>query len=306
MLVAATLAAAAAAAGGCAHDQSRSARAQLQQTFGPRGAIASGMIDLAFAVTARGAGVRHRAGESLALRVRGAFESLGPARLPRFALRLEASSPATGAPADVLRAGATAIGGRLFIELGGRQFLAPDAALQALRRGYLEATGGASASRRPGVAALGLDPEAWLTHPRIAGAGRLAGVQVTHIRAGVDAVRLIADARKLAVAGRALGIGLPARSEALAVPPGAVRAARADLYAGTRDHRLRRLALSVAIVPIASARTTAWAGGATLSLTIALSGLDQPQRILAPHRPRSLSQLPAALAPLGLTPDRRG
>jgi len=299
--------------GACGGGASPDARALLDETFGSHEPITSGRISLRLALTAEGA--RQPPGEGLALRLRGPFQSLGSTQLPRFALQVDLRSPGVRAPGHVLHAGATAIGGRLFITLDGRHFLAPPAVAAALGRGYAAAAGGVPAhGSRPSLATFGLEPRAWLQHPRIAGSARVAGTDTTHILAGIDVARFLADMQKLGAAGVPLiaegAEAFDALSPALS---SSVRSARADIYTGKTDHLLRRLVLSASIPPAAAAPTAALSGklagtalggsrGATLSLAIDLALLNQPQRILAPGHLQPLAQLPAELERLGLAP----
>ena len=299
-------AALAAAVGACGGGGSDGARALLDETFASHAPITSGRIDLRLALAT--AGTRGTPGAGLALRLRGPFQSLGPNQLPRFALQVDLRVAGLRAAGPALRAGATSTGGRLFIELDGTQYLAPPAVLAALRRGYAAAGGGAAA-RRPSVVTLGLNPGAWLEHPMVAGSARVAGVKTTHIVAGVDVARFLADVRKLLEAGAPL-LGAGARGGGArgtdALSPtlsGAARPGRADIYTGASDHLLRRLALRASTAPGArAAGALDGSGGSALGLTLELGLVNQPQAILAPMHPRPLGQLPAELKRLGLTP----
>lgn len=306
------------ALGGCGGSGSPSAETLVNDTFASHKPAESGRVRLSFVlstVSSRGA---RGASDVLAVRLRGPFQSLGPARLPRFALQIALSSRgrrSSGRPSAprTLRAGVTSTAGALFVELAGTQFLAPPATVQALLQGYAQASGTASSS--PGgspLARLGLDARGWLVHPRVAGPARVAGAETTHIVAGVDVARFLADMRKLsaAVAPLALGAGTPGSgllSPALAAAlSSSVRSARANIYTGARDHLLRRLSLALAIAP--TARTRPSLGGlrlATLRLLFGLTDLNQPQRILAPSNPQPFTKLLPALERLGLIAPRQ-
>jgi hypothetical protein len=303
-LAAAALAVALGSCGGGGGRQT--AQTLLKDTFASHTPLASGRLDLSLALSASGSGGSLSRSDALALRLTGPFQSLGAARLPRFALKLRLRSPRIAAPGHTLRAGATSTGGRLFIELAGTPFLAPASTVSSLQRGYAEASRGASAPPSGSSAALGLDPRAWLMHPRIAGSARIAGTETTHIVAAVNVTRLLADAQRLAGGGR-LGLGSAAPGSRLLSPTLAsalsqsVRSARANVYAGARDHLLRRLALRVAVVP--TVRTRGALGGlrrATFTLMLNLSGLNRPQAILAPRDPQPFSKLALALERLGV------
>jgi hypothetical protein len=237
-----------------------SATALLDATFRAHAPIPSGQLELSLSLTpppGAGSGGGAADAQPLHLRLAGPFRSAGPGRLPSFALTM---SLATGG--RTLHAGASAAGGRLYVELAGVWFSAPPSTLRALTQGY---------------AGSGIDPSRWLAHPVVVGAATVAGTATTHIRAGLDAPRFLADVRTLAGAG----LLSPSQLTALAA---AARAARVDLYTASADHRLRRLAVS----------------GPGLAIELRFSDLGRPQPILAPAHPRPLSELVSQLRGLGV------
>jgi hypothetical protein len=290
------LAVASLALAACGGGSEPGAGSLLKDTFSPRTPISSGLLDLSFALSARG-GAPDSSGP-FSLRVRGPFQDAGAGRLPHFALAI-----ASDGAGQTLKVGATSTAHRLYLELGGASFLAPAAYMQALEEGYAQAGGGSSAAGgRSTFAGLGVDPGAWLTHPSIAGPVRLAGVDTVHIVAGLDAARFLADAERLSSAGAALGpgAGMLTRERSAALSR-SVRAARVDVYTGARDHLLRRLSLSAAVSPSGSARAAL--GGlrdGTLTFVLALTGLNRPQAIAAPGNLQPLSRLGPALERLGV------
>jgi hypothetical protein len=303
-LSAALLAAALGSCGG--GDRSQGPQALLKDTFVSHKPVASGRIDLSLALSTSGGPPSGQ--DAFALHLTGPFESLGPARLPRFALKLRLRSAGLAAPGHTLRAGATSTGGQLFIELAGTPFLAPAGTVRSLQRGYAEASRSTSASGAgSSFATLGLDPRAWLAHPRIAGSARIAGVESTHIIASVNVTRLLADAQRLLGAGGQLGLASAGPGSRLLSPALAaafsrsVRSSRANVYTGARDHLLRRLSLRVTAVPTAKARAALGAlRRATFRLTLNLTGLNRGQAIVAPSNPQPPSKLIPALKRLGL------
>jgi hypothetical protein len=289
----------------------------VNDTFASHKPAESGRVRLSFVLSTVSSHGARGASDVFAVRLRGPFQSLGPERLPRFALQVAVSSRGRGSSgrpsaARTLQAGLTSTAGELFVELAGTQFLAPPATVQALQQGYAQASGTASSS--PGGSSLGrfgLDARAWLVHPTLARSARIEGAETTHILAGVNVARFLADTRTLsaAVAPLALAAGTPGSgllSPALAAAlSSSVRSARANIYTGARDHLLRRLSLALAVVP--TARTGPSLGGlrrATLRILLQLSDLNQPQRILAPSSPQPSTKLLPALERLGLIAPR--
>jgi hypothetical protein len=304
LLAAGILAGGLAACGGGGRT-SESAQALVKNAFASPHPISSGRLDLTLALTTSRASGSHAAGDAFLLALRGPFQSLGPSRLPRFDLAVKLRSGALAG--RTLRATVTSTGGQLFIGLDRRQFLASAATLRALQQGYIQASGPAASAGGSSLATVGLDPGAWLVHPRIAGSSRLDGVDVVHLVAGLNVARFLADARPLSSSASAIGGGAGAQSSPLlgpargSLPAGAVRVARVDLFTGKRDDLPRRLSLRLAVA--ATPRTQAALGDvrrATLRLVVALSDLNRPQKIVAPTRPRPASELAPLLARLGL------
>jgi len=292
----------------CGGGGSPSAQTLLSQTFESHKPIESGRLELSLALTPSGSGAALSSSEGFALRVEGPFQSLGPARLPRFALQLSLRAASL-----TLQAGATSTAGRFFIELAGKQFLAPASTVAALQQGYAQATSASTPAQRSSTfAALGVDPREWLTRPALAGSASVEGARTVHIVSGLNSSRFLADAQRLSGAGGALGLGAgaggaagsllaPARLSALS---SSISSARVDVYVGANDRLLRRLALS-ATISSATPQARAALGGlrsATLTLVLRFAGLNQPQTILAPSNPQPLSQLGPALQRLGLAP----
>jgi hypothetical protein len=291
VLAAGILAGAAYGCGGGGHP--RGGPAVVKETFASGKPVQSGRVNLVFGLGVRRVSGSHAHGESFLLHLSGPFQSRGAQRLPRFQLAVQQRSSAP--PARALRATATSTGTQLFIGFGGRQFLAPPATERALEQGYARAGGGAASANGSPLASLGIDPGAWLTHPRIAGSRRVGGVDTVHVVSGLNVSRFLADASALSSAASPLALGAGAHGAGLlprglaTVPAGDVRVARVDLFTGAKDHLPRRLSLRLTI-----AGTPASLGDVrrvTLTLVLGLSALNQPQRIVAPSNPRPPSEL---------------
>jgi hypothetical protein len=257
-----------------------SASTVLRDTFSSHRPIDSGVVDVSLELTGP-EGRRGRHGFTLLLE--GPFQAAAPGRVPDFALQITLE-----AGQRTLTAGAISRAGRLYVQLSGRSFIAPRANARALERGYTP---------------LGIEPLAWLTHASLAGTTRVAGVEVTHVVAGLDAARFLADAEGISAAGLALGEGLgaslltPARAASLS---SSIRGGRVDVYTGSRDHLLRRLRLRAGLASDAAARAALGdLAGGTLRFGLQFVSLGRPQTITAPARPLPLSQLGPALERLG-------
>lgn len=286
----------------CGSGGEQSAEALLNDTFHAHKPIESGRIFLSLGLASLPPGT---SAQATSLTLQGPFESLGSSgRLPSFALQLDLRSAGlTGTHA--FQVGLTSTHGQLYVELAGASFAAPAATVQALEQGFARAT--ASSSKESSTfSLLGVEPGEWLVNPTIVGTAQIAGTETTHIAAGLNVARFVADAQKLAGAGSSLGLGAagpaallsPAAISALA---GSVRSAHVDVYTGTQDHVLRRIALTVTVA--STPQTRAALGGlssAKLTLTLQFADLGQPQSIPPPSNPQPISSLLPALQHLGL------
>jgi hypothetical protein len=294
----------------CGSGSSPSAGTLLRQTFSSHGSISSGQVDLLLALTPH---PRARAAP-FSLHIAGPFQSAGAGRFPQFALGLTRT-----AGRHTVGAGAVSTGGRLYLQLGGRTFLAPAATTSALERGYRQASSsGSAAAGGESLAALPLEPQGWLTHPAVAGRANIDGAETIHIVAGLDASRFLADAARLQVPAEALtgaaggGLLTPARATALSrsvrsssVRSRSVRSGRVDLYTGAHDHLLRRLALRAEVLwPPAERAALGELPDGTLTFTLRFTQLNSPQTIAAPRTLQPLSQLAGALEGVGSAPAR--
>jgi hypothetical protein len=234
--------------------------------------------------------VTRRAAGGFSLHIEGPFQSAGAARFPTFALAARAVSGSQSASA-----GALSTGGRLYLEIGRSWFAAPAGATPSLEAGYAQVSG--SAGRQPGAAGLGMQPSAWLTHPRLVGTTTLTGEKTDHIDGGLNAARFLQDVARLSSAAALLGpAGAPLAPERIAVLATSMRAGRVDLYIGARDHLLRGVAVGAHLAASSAAGSGVGASSPGL-LTFALiySGLNQPQSIGAPAHARPAAALAQAL-----------
>jgi hypothetical protein len=275
----------------------------VSDTFTSHKPIESGRIGLTFALTPTASAGAPAAGRPFQLSLQGPFQSLGPTRLPRFALALTLTSAG-----HALQAGATSTSGQLYLELAGTYFTAPAETVAALQHGYAQAThSSSSAASQSTFAALGVDPGEWLVRPRIAGSATIAGTQTTHVTGELDLTRFLADAEKLAGAGGALGLGGSGSSGLSLLTPagikaltGSLRSARVDLYTGTSDHLLRSLSLGATLATTPQTRAALGGlGGAKLALTLQFAAVNQPQAIAGPSNPQPITELLPALERLG-------
>jgi hypothetical protein len=161
-------------------------------------------------------------------------------------------------------------------------------------------SGGGSGSGTLGK--LGIDPLHWLVNPTVVGNESVSGSSTTHIRAGINVPALLDDLNTFL--GKAPSVGVsgigkvpssisPATRQRIAH---AVRQPRFDVWTGTSDKTLRKLAISL-VLPVTGQLSSLLGGlnAAQISLTMQYADLNQPQTISAPASVAPYSQFQAKL-----------
>jgi hypothetical protein len=149
---------------------------------------------------------------------------------------------------------------------------------------------------------LGIDPLPWLVKPTVVGNESVGGASTTHIRAGIDVAKLLGDLSTFLAKAPTLGVsGLgkvpssisPATRQRIA---GEIRQPRFDVWTGTADKTLRKLAISL-VLPVTGQLSSLLGGlsSAQISLTMQYGDLNQPQTINAPSSVAPYSQFQAKL-----------
>jgi hypothetical protein len=284
LLLVALCATVAAACGG----QKPDAGKVLQQTFGAGSKpIHSGRLDLHVDVDGQAlAGLP----APLGLRLAGPYAGTKPGGVPKFDFTLDVRTSG-----GTLRLGAISTGARGWLVFQQQAYTLTGDLFRQLdqsRRQALQGGRGASAGGSSPLRSLGIDPRRWLRDPQTVGEETLVGEPVTHVRAGLDVPRLLADVQTLL--GRAKTTGSPAAAtltpQARKAIQAGVRDARVDVYSGKDDHILRRIALDVRYV--ASGRP------GHLRFGMGISGINQPQAIGPPAHARPIGELSASLQQL--------
>jgi hypothetical protein len=135
---------------------------------------------------------------------------------------------------------------------------------------------------------FGVDPSAWLTNITNEGTTDVDGTDTIQIHGDADVPQIVSDLQKISQAtGSSTAQQLtPQQVDQL---KSSVKDASIDVYSGTDDHLLRKLAVSLSIAPPASSGATVSSVDADFSVT--LSDVNQPQTITAPSNPKPISDL---------------
>jgi hypothetical protein len=271
------------------------AAALLKDTFGANHPIRSGRADATLDVDLKGLA---QVAAPLNLHLNGPFQSNGGTTLPDFALDLDllgGDKPIT--------VGAVFAQGGGFLTIEGQAFdLGPDL-YKTFKSGYEKAKKDSAGKSAQGddssFSALGIAPIRWLKDPKNVGSEDIGGTQTEHVASGVDVAKLLDDVSTLlgkakgvtSAGGAATGTSVPSQltAEQRASIAKAIKSAKVDVWTGSKDHTLRKVAVNVQLV-----------NGGHVIFQITIAQLNQAQKISKPADVRPIGELRSALQDLGL------
>jgi hypothetical protein len=268
------------------------AAALLKDTFGADHPIRSGRADATLDVDLKGLA---QVAAPLNLHLNGPFQSNGGTKLPDFALDLDllgGDKPIT--------VGAVFAQGGGFLTIEGQAFDLGSDLYKTFKTGYEKAKKD-SAGKADGstFSALGIAPIRWLKDPRNVGSEDIGGTETEHVAAGVDVGRLLDDVSTLlgkakgvtSAGGAATGTAVPSQltAQQRASIAKAIKSAKVDVWTGSKDHTLRKVAVNVQLV-----------NGGHVIFQITIAQLNQAQKISKPADVRPIGELRSALQDLGL------
>ena len=263
------------------------AQALLRQTFTGQKEVRSGRLDLRMALDAQGLG---GVTGPVAVHLRGPFDNGRAGSTPKFDFALD-----TRTGRSRLQAGAVSDGKKGYLRLEGRAYELPDAVFRqfSTKRG---AAGKAAGRAGPTLSGLGLDPSRWLRDVHTEEGTSTSGDPTVHLTGKVDVERFVQDLDKLLGATGGAGLTEALAPQALSGAQRktfakAIDSADVDIWTGTRDKTLRRLAVLLHLkAPEGKGK------GGTMRLDLSVADLNRRQAIGPPADPRPLSELTAALA----------
>jgi hypothetical protein len=270
----------------------------LRQTFSGKHTVNSGNINVSLALNPSGSSTLKG---PLSLSFGGPFASLGTGKLPKSDFTVSFSALGRTGSLAILSTGTAG-----YVKVSGQSYQLPAATFRQLESSFSSLTsssGGGSGSGA--LSKLGIDPLHWLINPTVVGNESVGGANTTHIRAGIDVPKLLDDLNTFLAKAPTLGVsGLgkvpssisPATRQQIA---GEVRQPRFDVWTGTGDKTLRKLAISL-VLPV-TGQVSSLLGGlssAQISLTMQYGDLNQPQTINAPSSVAPYSQFQAKVRSL--------
>lgn len=261
----------------------------LRQTFSNSKKLHSATVDVNARIDASGVS---GANGPISVRLTGPYESQGQGKLPKFSFN--ASLAAGG---QSFQAGATWTGAKGFISFQGVQYAVSDNVARQFVNGYEQATKSRQ-SQGLNLATLGIDPTKWLKDARTEGDAKVGEADTTKITGEADVAKVLDDVNRIIARARSAGVPgtgnvpqqLTPQQKQEAVK--AIRKLAVQIYTGKDDHLLRRFVVNADVKDPSSAQ------GATVSLDVTYTKVNQGQEISAPSGAKPFSQLLAKVGAL--------
>jgi hypothetical protein len=229
--------------------------------------------------------------QPLRLQVRGPYQSGGGRRLPSvdFAVNLTAQGQS-------FAAGLISTGNNAWVQFLGQAYEVGESNVE---RANQQIAAGQQQRRGRSLQALGVDPRRWLDNPAVEGEETVAGIETTHISAGVDVPVMLEDINR--VSRRAGGqVGAPApqplTQEQRERVERVVQDPEFDVYVG-QDNKVRRLSTVINLdVPEEDRRALGGAERGKIAFSIEFSNVGRPQTITPPRDARPIRDLTEQIA----------
>jgi hypothetical protein len=266
----------------------------LKETFSGDKKVTSGKLDLKLGLEAEGTSL----GGPIAVTLSGPFQSQGPKTLPKFDFDLSLSLAGR-----TLTAGAVSTGDAGFLKFQKQDYSVPAEVFAQFKQGYERSQNQQKGKdQTPSFSSLGVDPSKWLKDPESQDDTDVAGVQTTHISAGVDVPKLLDDVNRILSKAGQLGatqnqqIPNQLTEQQRKTVEDAIEDATFDVYSGKDDKVLRRLTVKIKFkVPENQRANAQGLSGGTITFDLTLADLNQAQTINPPANPKSFDELTKAL-----------
>jgi hypothetical protein len=279
-LLAAAVAAVALAACGGGGGNSTQAQSLLRQAFKAH-PINSGNLTVALAVAPSGSQTLKN---PIELNFGGPFQSLGTGRAPKSDFTLKLSAFGRSGTLGIISTGTKG-----YVTLQGTSYQLPAATFRQFESSLAPVTRSGSLGKLPKVNFL-----SWVQNPVVVGHETIAGTDTTHIHGGIGVGKVLSDLNKVihkAPSAAASGLGSGISSATIARIAGKVRNPTLDVWVGSSDHTMRKLALNFG-VPVSGSVSTLFGGlrAAHVSLAVTYADINQPQTITAPSSAKPFTE----------------
>jgi hypothetical protein len=265
-----------------------SARVQelLEQTFGPNPAASSGVVSGTIEIDVEGV---PRYAQPIRLSMSGPFTQADGDASPEAKLSLGIELRDTAYGAEMILADDDVL-----IGLGSTAYELPASLASRIRKPLSNADNALDAL----LTVFALTPRRWAKDTRIAGDERVAGADVIHLTAGIDAAPFFDDAARFTklltrlriteITGLPRVLGAPVRAALVR----SVTSATGDLYTGKKDHVIRKAHFDIVLEPSGKDRERL-AGISSMKLVgnLDVSEVGSRQRVSAPSNRGSYAAL---------------
>ncbi len=277
-----------AACGSSSSSSSEDPQQVLHDTFNNDTKVTSGNLNVSLSADASGS----QSG-NFSASIDGPFESEGPTSFPQLDLTAKVSGSGAGQSVN-FEGGLTATTDAAFVTYQNQAYEVPSATFQQFKSAYeaqaqsAQSSGSGSSNASSVLQQLGIDPSTWLTNVSNAGTTDVEGQSTIHITGDADVSKILADLSKVAqnVPGAAAQNINP---QTLQQASQFIKDAHIDVYSGSDDKVLRKLAVSLDLQPPPAAASGI--DDLKIDFSVTLSDVNNPQTITAPSNTKPLSDL---------------
>jgi hypothetical protein len=242
--------------------------------------------DLSLQIEADVKGVE-RLDSPIRVQVSGPFKGGGGKKLPSLDWKLNLTGGGQS-----FTAGAVSTGDNVYVNYQGESYELGESTVRQFNEQFAR-------SNRRGqdrtLEDLGLNPREWLKDAKEEGDEDVAGVETTHVSAGLDVAKLLGDLNNVIerAPGELRGQAPPKLTDnQIEQVEEIVKDPSFDVYVGKEDDRLRRLSADLEFeVPENDRDQVGGLEGGEISLSVEFANVGEEKRIEAPSGARPISQL---------------
>jgi hypothetical protein len=256
----------------------------LDETFNNPTKITSGRLGISLDGSAQG-----QQSGTFKASISGPFqaEENDPTAFPQFDLTANVSG-SSGGPSISFNGSLIATKDNAYVEYQNQAYDVGSDVFKQFTQSYAQAAKQNQGQKSQSIFdRFGIDPSTWLTNVSNEGTTDVEGTDTIHVHGDADVAKIFSDLQKAQQTAGASGSQLTPQQ--LDQIQSAVKQASIDVYSGTDDHLLRKLALSLQIAPPAGTGSTVSTVNVNFSITF--SDVNQPQTITAPSNSKPISVL---------------
>ena len=300
MFIALLASAAVAGCGGGGSSNSEDPNQVLKETFNNQTKVTSGNLNISLNGSVEGA----QSG-TLTASVEGPFQAEAGDSKTFPQLDLTAKISASGGGQSFNFDGSlVTTKDNAYVEYQGQAYEVGTALFKKFTQAYQEQAAQAEAQGAQNSSSFfkqfGIDPATWLTNVSNEGTTDVEGTETIHVHGDADVSQIVSDLGKIAQRTPG-GTAQRLTPSQLDQVKSYVKSASIDVYSGTSDKLLRKLAVTLSIEPPSDANAPISSVNADFSVT--LSDVNQPQTITAPSNAKPIQDL---LSQFGINLDSLG